>query len=749
MTRRMSGPPRLESPNPRAERLDTDSRVGTVLAERYRIDSLLGEGGMGRVYAAEHVLMRKRLAVKVLHRELTTVPEVVARFEREAMAAANIDHPNVAAATDFGKLVDGAVFLVLEYVQGRNLRDEIAAGPLPLERALHIGRQIASALASAHALDIVHRDLKPENVMLVEKAADPDFVKVLDFGIAKVPIGETQDGSSGKPITKVGMVFGTPEYMAPEQALGQAVDGRADLYALGVILYEMLAGIRPFSSKSQVGILGQQLSKPPPRFAERAPGIAIPPQVEQLTLKLLAKEAGDRFQSAEETVAGFDAMLGGPPARGQRMFTLAGGSPSAFGSSPGTDSVPGQNLAAIAGGPASVPDGLVSIPDVPASILDPVSGSIPLSTAPLDSAAPASGLAAAGAPPSNPDASGPWSETSIPIAGAGSVPDGISSPNASGALPAQRATSNGASFLAPLVQPRPGTLLDRVYRWIEDRIDALPDGARAPLRDVPTPAFLAGGVLLVLGGFVALVLVVAAVASGGRSPSTSPSAAIGSPATRASALPPGSRAPEQELATARKAGSAALVKLAAQYPKDPAVQLELAKAYLLERRHSDAVAVIGRLLSADPEMNTNPDVASTLWMGAQAKSSSDAAFTLLEGPMGAKGADIIYDLVMTKGVSWGVKRRAEHWLHGKAFQQNASPALNVAVALRFANNCPERYALLLHAKDVGDKRSLHYIRQYESRSGCGRRHRQDCYFCMRKDDRLKQTIEAIEKRDHG
>ena len=264
MTRRMSGPSSLESPNPRAERLDTDSRVGTVLAERYRIDSLLGEGGMGRVYAAEHVLMRKRLAVKVLHRELTTVPEVVARFEREAMAAANIDHPNVAAATDFGKLVDGAVFLVLEYVQGRNLRDEIAAGPLSLERALHIGRQIASALASAHALDIVHRDLKPENVMLVEKAADPDFVKVLDFGIAKVPIGETQDGASGKPITKVGMVFGTPEYMAPEQALGQAVDGRADLYALGVILYEMLAGLRPFSSKSQVGILGQQLSKPPP-----------------------------------------------------------------------------------------------------------------------------------------------------------------------------------------------------------------------------------------------------------------------------------------------------------------------------------------------------------------------------------------------------------------------------------------------------------------------------------------------------
>src|SRR4029079_6844367 len=130
----------------------------------YRIDALLGEGGMGRVYAAEHVLMRKKLAVKVLHRELTSVPDVVVRFEREAMAAANIDHPNVAAATDFGKLPDGSVFLVLEYVQGKNLRDEIAAGPLTVPRSLHIARQIALALGAAHAQGIVHRDLKPENV---------------------------------------------------------------------------------------------------------------------------------------------------------------------------------------------------------------------------------------------------------------------------------------------------------------------------------------------------------------------------------------------------------------------------------------------------------------------------------------------------------------------------------------------------------------------------------------------------------
>jgi len=140
---------------------EVDPRIGTLLAERYRIDALVGEGGMGKVYSAEHVLMRKRLAVKVLRRELTSVPEVVARFEREAMAAGNIEHPNVAAATDFGKLADGAVFLVLEFVSGRSLRDEVAQGPFAVDRALHIARQIASALSAAHAQGIVHRDLKP------------------------------------------------------------------------------------------------------------------------------------------------------------------------------------------------------------------------------------------------------------------------------------------------------------------------------------------------------------------------------------------------------------------------------------------------------------------------------------------------------------------------------------------------------------------------------------------------------------
>ena len=289
--------------------------IGTTISDRYKIERLLGEGGMGAVYQAEHTLMRKRMAIKVLHPEMTRLPEVVARFEREAMAAAHIDHPHVVTATDFGKLEDGSFFLALEFVEGKSLREVIALGRLELGRALHIGRQIAAALSRAHALKIVHRDLKPENVMLVERDGDPDFVKVLDFGIAKVQIGELTAGDvsqagPGQPVlTQAGMVYGTPEYMAPEQALGQAVDSRADLYALGCIMYEMLCGVRPFDAESKVALLGMQVTAPVPAMATKAPDANIPPEVEALVKRLLAKEATERLGDARELIDGITTIL--------------------------------------------------------------------------------------------------------------------------------------------------------------------------------------------------------------------------------------------------------------------------------------------------------------------------------------------------------------------------------------------------------------------------------------------------------
>ncbi|MFO0676924.1 MAG: serine/threonine-protein kinase [Polyangiaceae bacterium] len=348
------------SVDPLATTNPSEALIGVVIGGRYRIERLLGEGGMGAVYQAEHTLMRKRLAVKVLHAEMSRMSEVVARFEREAMAAAHIEHPNVAAASDFGKLDDGSFFLVLEFVEGTSLRDAIGRGPFGVPRALHVARQISAALQRAHGMGIVHRDLKPENVMLVAKDGDGDFVKVLDFGIAKVPVGEIagelRNDKPGQVLTRQGMLYGTPEYMAPEQALGQDVDPRADLYALGVMMFEMITGKRPFDHESKVTLLGMHVTAPIPTFAERAPDLDVPPGVEAMVRKLLAKEANDRFADARElseTLAQFADPngvdeLGRPrisstPGTGSRPSFTGGaqtqkaiGTPAAMAGSPGT-----------------------------------------------------------------------------------------------------------------------------------------------------------------------------------------------------------------------------------------------------------------------------------------------------------------------------------------------------------------------------------------------------------------------------
>lgn len=298
--------PMTDGPKDERETGEQEPRLGTIILDRYRMDALVGSGSMGRVFVGEHVLLRKRVAMKVMHRELGEISEYAQRFEREAMAGANIGNEHIVAATDCGRLPNGSLFVVLDYVEGRTLREEMTHA-FPAERALHIALQIADALDSAHQLGIVHRDLKPENVMLLAKGDDPDFVKVLDFGIAKVPLAEAKSG--GKALTQVGAVFGTPEYMAPEQALAQAVDGRTDLYALGVMLYEMVTGVLPFATEGEA-CLGDKIVRPAPPFAERVPGLQINPAVEALVLKLLERNPNARFQSASDLRREIDGLLG-------------------------------------------------------------------------------------------------------------------------------------------------------------------------------------------------------------------------------------------------------------------------------------------------------------------------------------------------------------------------------------------------------------------------------------------------------
>jgi serine/threonine-protein kinase len=308
---------------------ESDELVGTVLADTYRIEALLGTGGMGAVYKATHVLMRKTVALKVLHAEMASIPEALARFEREAVAAARIAHPNIASALDFGRLPDGSFYLVMEYVPGKLLREVLAAGALPTERVVGIGVQIALALEAAHAAGIVHRDLKPENVILGSQRGEDDQVKVLDLGIAHVPMDQT----SGTKLTRAGAVLGTPQYMAPEQGLGGTVDHRSDLYALGVVLYEMAAGTPPFSDDDgAVAAIARHLTEAPPALPS-----AVPAELSSLILQLLEKQAANRPQSAAEVAerlrnvptasavvesaegAALEVPIGEPPRRWSRL----------------------------------------------------------------------------------------------------------------------------------------------------------------------------------------------------------------------------------------------------------------------------------------------------------------------------------------------------------------------------------------------------------------------------------------------
>ena len=291
----LAAPPDLQAAGARA-------RVGEVLAGRYRVLGLLGTGGMGEVYRAEHVHMRKQLAIKVLHTELSGRADVAARFEREAVAAGRIAHPNVVAATDFGRLDDGSFYLALEFVEGESLRSIIGRkGAVPVASAVRIASQVASALEAAHAAQVVHRDLKPDNIMLV--AGSVDVVKVLDFGIAKV-----SGGVADQALTRVGSVFGTPEYMSPEQAVGEPADARSDLYAVGVLLFEMLTGRKPFIARDSATVLQQQMSQPPPALPSE-----VDPRLAALTMQLLAKSPADRPQSARELVASLGAIASALP----------------------------------------------------------------------------------------------------------------------------------------------------------------------------------------------------------------------------------------------------------------------------------------------------------------------------------------------------------------------------------------------------------------------------------------------------
>jgi serine/threonine-protein kinase len=278
-------------------------RVGEVVADRYRLTASIGRGGMGAIYEAEHVITHKRFAVKTLLPGYGRIPEIAKRFEREARAASLLSHPNIVSVVDFGTLPDGALYLAMELVAGRSLTEVLEHESLPVPRVLAIVRQVLEALAHAHAAGVVHRDLKPDNIMLVDFGDERDVVKLLDFGIAKVVGDAAARVGAGETLTLAGIAFGTPDYMAPEQALGEPVDARADLYALGVIGYELLTGQPPFVSDDKVAVLRMHVAVSAPALDETR----FTPELARVIARALAKRREDRFADAGEMMAALDA----------------------------------------------------------------------------------------------------------------------------------------------------------------------------------------------------------------------------------------------------------------------------------------------------------------------------------------------------------------------------------------------------------------------------------------------------------
>lgn len=352
--------------------------VGSVVADRYLITDLLGEGGMGKVYLARHVRLPQQAAIKVLRREMVSDPAAVARFNREASNASRIDDEHVARVYDFGEAAGDTVYLAMEYVPGRTLKEVVAsAGPLAPQRTAEIIRQVAQGLDAAHRLKIIHRDLKPDNVLVVEGPDGRDRVKVVDFGIAKA------FGAGDGNLTKTGFVVGTPQFMSPEQLMGKDLDARSDVYALALVAFQCLTGSLPFAGDTPEQSMAARLTSQPLRLALVMNSTPWPEAVQTVFDRGLSREVSGRPESAGDFARAFSAAIDTwqgarakgepaatiPPRRGARRAAIAGlvvlvaaAAMFVFQATRGSSEVPGGN-AVTATASGSEPAGGQRLPD--------------------------------------------------------------------------------------------------------------------------------------------------------------------------------------------------------------------------------------------------------------------------------------------------------------------------------------------------------------------------------------------------
>ncbi len=330
----------------------TDDLLGSILAERYHILKKLGEGGMGAVYLAEHVKMGRKAALKVMNPGMNTDADAIARFNREAANASRLNHPNVCAIYDFGETADGLIYLAMEFIEGESLTSLIEKnGSLAAPRAANIIHQAADALAVAHDYGIVHRDLKPDNIMIAKDRDGADVVKVVDFGIAKA------SSSDAQKVTKTGLVVGTPEYMSPEQLAGDKLDGRSDIYSLGLVAFNCLTGLLPFPSNTAQEAMIMRLTDHPKTLTEMRPDIAWPAELQTVMDRVLARDAEERYQKSDEFGRDISkAVENMPAAIAANEGTMVMGAPAAAAALPKTRMAPkgGATAKVEAAAPAPV-----------------------------------------------------------------------------------------------------------------------------------------------------------------------------------------------------------------------------------------------------------------------------------------------------------------------------------------------------------------------------------------------------------
>lgn len=296
-----------------------DKLIGEVFANRYKIQSIVGQGGMSTVYKAQHTYMDRIVAVKLLHPHLVSDPISVQRFQQEAKAAASLCHSNIITVFDFGVTEDGLAFLVMDYLEGPSLGDLLdRAGPVPPDEAIDIFRQVLKGLSHAHRKGVVHRDLKPRNLVLAIDEDGTVQVKIVDFGIAKI---SPQDGAESQHLTQTGEVFGSPIYMSPEQCSGKTLDLRSDIYSWGCVMFETLTGAPPFLGKNAVETMSMHVNDDPPDFKSIAPNTAIPKDLQEVVFGCLRKDPRKRFQTAQEILEALP-MPGGVQPRVSQTGTV-------------------------------------------------------------------------------------------------------------------------------------------------------------------------------------------------------------------------------------------------------------------------------------------------------------------------------------------------------------------------------------------------------------------------------------------